>query len=82
MGKGSGRRPALVTDEQMEQAWNSIFAGHPTEEQFEQVKGKTVLSKPTVDEEDDFGNELPSKVEPKKPKKDDLDRFVDDIGDA
>ena len=81
MGKGSGRRPSAVSEAELEKAWNSIFAGHPTDEQFEIVKGKTVLSKPTVDE-DDYGNELPSKVEPKKPKKDDPDRFIDETGDA
>ena len=43
MGKGSGRRPSAVSEAELEKAWNSIFAGHPTEEQFEQVKGKTVL---------------------------------------
>ena len=68
MGKGSGRRPQNITDEELEKAWNSIFAGHPNEEQF--------------DKEDDYGNEIPYKVEPKKPKKDDPDRFIDDIGDA
>jgi len=68
MGKGSGRRPKNISDEELEKAWNSIFAGHPNEEQF--------------DKEDDYGNEIPYKVEPKKPKKDDPDRFVDDIGDA
>jgi hypothetical protein len=76
MGKGSGRRKQDVTDEEMEKAWNSIFAGHPTEEQFEQVRGKTVLSKSTVDE-DDYGNELPPKA-----KTNDPDRFVDETGDA
>ena len=55
MGKGSGRRPQNITDEELEKAWNSIFAGHPNEGQF--------------DKEDDYGNELPYKVEPKKPKK-------------
>ena len=79
MGKGSGRRPSAVSEAELEKAWNSIFAGHPTDEQFELVKGKTVLSKPTVDE-DDYGNELPS--EKPKPKTKDPDRFVDDIGDA
>ena len=54
MGKGSGRRPSAISAAELEKAWNSIFAGHPTEEQFELVKGKTVLSKPTVDE-DDYG---------------------------
>ena len=68
MGKGSGRRPQNISDEELEKAWNSIFSGHPNEGQF--------------DKEDDYGNELPYKVEPKKPKKDDPDRFVDDIGDA
>ena len=68
MGKGSGRRPQNISDEELEKAWNSIFAGHPNEEQF--------------DKEDDYGNEIPYKIEPKKPKKDDPDRFVDETGDA
>ena len=68
MGKGSGRRPQNITDEELEKAWNSIFAGHPNDGQF--------------DKEDDYGNELPYKVEPKKPKVNDPDRFVDDVGDA
>ena len=87
MGKGSGRRPSEVSDAELQKAWDSIFAGHPTEEQFELVKGKTVLTKPTVDEEDDFGNELPSnmadKEKPPKPHKQrDPDRFYDETGDA
>jgi hypothetical protein len=69
MGKGSGRRPQGVTDKQMEEAWNAIFAGHPNEDQFETVK-----KRPPVDKEDDYGNELPKANDP--------DRFVDDIGDA
>ena len=81
MSKGSGRRKQYITDAQIEEAWDAIFAGHPSDEQFERVKGKTVLSKPTVDE-DDYGNEIPYKVEPKKPKKTDPDKFVDDMGDA
>ena len=31
MGKGSGRRPKNISDEELEKAWNSIFAGHPNE---------------------------------------------------
>ena len=81
MGKGSGRRPKEITDVELEKAWNAIWAGHPNDEQFEQIKGKTVLSKPTVDE-DDYGNELPKQDEPKKPNRDDPDRFVDDMGDS
>ena len=81
MGKGSGRRKQEVTDAELEKAWDSIFAGHPSDEQFDRVRGKPVLTKPTVDE-DDYGNEVPYKVEPKKPKKNDPDRFVDDEGDA
>ena len=34
MGKGSVRRPAVVTDAELEKAWDSIFAGHPSDEQF------------------------------------------------
>jgi len=75
MGKGSGRRKQDITDKEMEEAWNAIFAGHPTEDQFEKIKQKPVV-------EDDYGNELPYKIEPTKPKTDDPDRFVDDIGDA
>ena len=86
MGKGSGRRPSAVSEAELEKARNSIFAGHPTDEQFEIVKGKTVLTKPTVDE-DDYGNELPSnmadKEKPAKPYKPrDPDRFIDETGDA
>jgi hypothetical protein len=71
MSKGSGRRKQDITDEQMEQAWNAIFAGHPNEEQFETIK-----QKPPVVKEDDYGNELP------KPKANDPDRFYDESGDA
>jgi len=81
MGKGSGRRPHVITDAELEEAWKSIFAGHPSDDQFGGGEGKTVLTKPTVDE-DDYGNEVPYKVEPKKPKKSDPDRFFDDTGDA
>ena len=66
MGKGSGRRPQNISDAELEKAWNSIFNGHPNEGQY--VK------------EDDYGNELPSNKP--KPKTNDPDRFVDDIGDA
>jgi hypothetical protein len=71
MGKGSGRRPQNISDEELEKAWNSIFAGHPNDGQFETVK-----QKPPVVKEDDYGNELP------KPKANDPDRFIDDTGDA
>jgi len=66
MGKGSGRRPKNISDAELEKAWNSIFNGHPNEGQY--IK------------EDDYGNELPSNKP--KPKTNDPDRFVDDIGDA
>ena len=69
MGKGSGRRPKNISDAELEKAWNSIFAGHPNDGQF--------------DKEDDYGNELPeSKDVKEKLKTNDPDRFVDDIGDA
>ena len=89
MSKGSGRRKHYITDAQIEEAWDSIFAGHPSDEQFERVKGKTILTKPSVDAEDDYGNILPSSMSskdkqplPNKPKRNDPDRFVDDIGDS
>ena len=73
MGKGSGRRPQNISDEELEKNWNALFAGHPNEGQF--------------DKEDDYGNELPSSVANKsKPplphKPSDPDRFVDETGDA
>jgi hypothetical protein len=69
MGKGSGRRPQNISDEELEKNWNALFHGHPNEGQF--------------DKEDDYGNELPeSKDVKEKPKVNDPDRFVDDIGDA
>ena len=74
MGKGSGRRPKNISDEELEKAWNSIFAGHPTEDQFEAIKKDIVKRKEAVIQEDDYGNELPKTNDP--------DRFVDDIGDA
>jgi len=89
MGKGSGRRKHYITDAQLEEAWDAIFAGHPSDEQFERVKGKTILTKPSVDAEDNYGNELPKGMgnkdkqpSPHKPKRNDPDRFFDDTGDA
>lgn len=69
MGKGSGRRKQAITDAEMEKAWNAIWAGHPTEEQFETIK-----EKPPVIKEDNYGNVLPKTNDP--------DRFVDETGDA
>ena len=69
MGKGSGRRKQDITDEEMEKAWNAIWAGHPNEEQFETIK-----QKPPVVKEDDYGNELPKTKDPA--------RFYDETGDA
>jgi len=74
MGKGSGRRPQNISDEELEKAWNNIFAGHPSEEQFETIKKDIVKRKKDVVKEDGYGNELPKNNDP--------DRFIDDIGDA
>jgi len=74
MGKGSGRRKQDITDEEMEKAWNAIFAVHPTEDQFETIKKDIVKRKEDVVREDGYGNVLPKTNDP--------DRFVDDIGDA
>jgi hypothetical protein len=78
MGKGSGRRPQDITDEEMEKAWNSIFAGHPNEDDFAKVKKDIVKRKEDVIKEDGYGNELPEL----KKFKDDPDRFYDETGDA
>ena len=74
MGKGSGRRPQNISDEELEKAWNSIFAGHPNEDDFAKVKKDIVKRKEDVVKEDGYGNVLPKSNDP--------DRFVDDIGDA
>ena len=74
MGKGSGRRPQNISDEELEKAWNSIFAGHPNEDDFAKVKKDIIKRKEDVVKEDGYGNELPKANDP--------DRFVDDIGDA
>ena len=74
MGKGSGRRPKNISDEELEKAWNAIFAGHPNEDDFAKVKKDIVKRKEDVVKEDGYGNELPKANDP--------DRFVDDIGDA
>jgi len=74
MGKGSGRRPQEITDQEMEDAWNAIFAGHPNEDDFAKIKKDIVKRKEDVIREDDYGNELPKVNDP--------NRFVDDTGDA
>ena len=74
MSKGSGRRPQNITDAQLEEAWNSIFSGHPTEEQFDKVKKDIVKRKEEIVKEDDYGNELPKTNDP--------DKYIDDLGDA
>jgi len=74
MGKGSGRRPKSISDEELEKAWNAVFAGHPSEGQFETIKKDIDKRKEDVVKEDGYGNVLPKPNDP--------DRFVDDIGDA
>ena len=74
MGKGSGRRPQNISDEELEKAWNAIFSGHPNEDDFAKIKKDIVKRKEDVVKEDGYGNVLPKTNDP--------DRFVDDIGDA
>ena len=78
MGKGSGRRPQNISDEEVEKAWNAIFAGHPNEDDFQSYLIKNghylKVKKMLLVKEDGYGNELPKTNDP--------DRFVDDIGDA
>ena len=68
MGKGSGRRPKQISDEELEKAWNSIFAGHPNEDNH----------KP-IEKEDGYGNIM---TPPEKPKPRDPDKYVDELGDS
>ena len=74
MGKGSGRRPQNISDEELEKAWNAIFAGHPNEDDFAKVKKDIVKRKEDVVKEDGYGNVIPKTNDP--------DRFIDEIGDA
>lgn len=40
MGKGSSQRPKVITDEDLEEAWNRIFNSKPNDKQFkENVNG-------------------------------------------
>ena len=78
MGKGSGRRPQNISDEELEKAWNSIFAGHPNEDDFEIVKKNIVKRKEDVIKEDGYGNELPDLQKFTA----DPARFYDETGDA
>ena len=92
MGKGSGRRPQNISDAELEKAWNSIFSGHPNDDQFEKLKKKEEAIESALNDcggrtEDDYGNELPSgvatKAKPPKPHNPkDPDRFIDETGDA
>ena len=74
MGKGSSRRPQNISDEELEKAWNAIFAGHPNEDDFTKIKKDIVKRKEDVVTEDGYGNVLPKTNDP--------DKFVDDLGDA
>ena len=40
-GKGSKKRPMAVSQQQFEDAWNSIFKSHPNEEQFTKEEDDT-----------------------------------------
>ena len=40
MSKGSGRRKQDITDEELEDAWNRIFSGHPNEGDHKRIRKK------------------------------------------
>ena len=79
MGKGSVRRPKQISDEELEKAWNSIFAGHPNEDDFKVAKEDIKKRKSEVEQEDGYGNIM---TPPEKPKPIDPDRYVDELGDS
>jgi len=55
MGKGSGRRKQDITDEELEDAWNRIFSGHPNEEDHMKIRKKKVSLEYDGDD-DGYGN--------------------------
>ena len=79
MGKGSGRRPKQISDAELEKAWNSIFAGHPNEDDFKVAKEDIKKRKSEVEQEDGYGNIM---TPPEKPKPRDPDKYVDELGDS
>ena len=79
MGKGSVRRPKQISDEELEKAWNSIFAGHPNEDDFKVAKEDIKKRKREVEQEDGYGNIM---TPPEKPKPRDPDKYVDELGDS
>jgi len=40
MGKGSGRRKQDISEEELEEAWNRIFSGHPNEKDHMKIRKK------------------------------------------
>lgn len=79
MGKGSVRRPKQISDEELEKAWNSIFAGHPNEDDFKVAKEDIKKRKSEVEQDDGYGNIM---TPPEKPKPRDPDKYVDELGDS
>ena len=79
MGKGSVRRPKQISDEELEKAWNSIFAGHPNEDDFKVAKEDIKKRKSEVEQDDGYGNIM---TPPEKPKPRDPDKCVDELGDS
>jgi len=51
MGKGSGRRPKEVTDEDLEEAWNRIFNSKPSKDQFQLYEEKLAWRSEMVKED-------------------------------
>ena len=79
MGKGSVRGPKQISDEELEKAWNSIFAGHPNEDDFKVAKEDIKKRKSEVEQDDGYGNIM---TPPEKPKPRDPDKYVDELGDS
>ena len=79
MGKGSVRRPKQISDAELEKAWNSIFAGHPNEDDFKVAKKDIKKRKSEVEQDDGYGNIM---TPPEKPKPRDPDKYVDELGDS
>ena len=55
MSKGSGRRKQDISEEELEEAWNRIFSGHPNEDDHTIIRKKKVSPEENGDD-DGYGN--------------------------
>ena len=59
MGKGSGRRPGLVTDKRLQDNWDRIFGQKPNDQQFKKDNHGNITDSTDTKKNEDGGS-LPS----------------------